>query len=403
MKRTTVAIVGSHPRTRTEFDFTRTDCDVWVFNEALGDPKQGWCSRADAVFQMHKPVVFRSKTNRNHSEHYEWLKSADVPVFMQERYKDVTSSVRYPLDEVLALTPGFRYLTSSVAEAIALAIHEGYKRIDIYGAEMETGTEYGHQRQGMAFWIGVAVGRGIEVVHHSPTFWKAPLYGYDGDTRIDMDVYRERIALLSEKRDEVQEAHEKALAAISNIVESFVKDYKTDQSQLDALIVQAGQAGHDFGVIDGALQVNEQYLDRCQVMLEESGTYLIVRQELEGKFHAGNKEKTDKLNELHVRSDRLSKARKALMTNENTTIRRERADTFYKHLADFIKYSTLTGMGAGIMQENAILLQSYDNLTRAMGAQRDEFVGETDTVVVDMESDITVLDDELEEIREVFR
>ena len=178
LRRPTVAIVGSHPRTRANFDFSRTDCDIWTFNESLGNPNDAWCLRADAVFQMHKPVIWRSKANRSHAGHYEWLQGHNTPtIFMQDAYADVPKSECYPLEDVLALTPSFRYLTSSVAYAIALAVLKGYKRIEIYGAEMETGTEYGHQRQGMAFWIGLAIGKGIEVEHISPTFWYAPLYG----------------------------------------------------------------------------------------------------------------------------------------------------------------------------------------------------------------------------------
>jgi hypothetical protein len=401
LRRPTVAIVGSHPRTRAEFDFERTDCDIWTFNEALGDPKQEWCSRADAVFQIHKPVIFRSVTNRNHAGHYEWLKSTDVPVIMQEAYEDVPASEAYPLDEVLALTPGFRYLTSSVAEAIALAIHKGYKRIEIYGAEMETNTEYGHQRQGMAFWIGVAVGKGIEVIHRSDTFWNQPLYGYEGNTRVEMDHYRQRIAALSDKRAEVEAKHTGFVGAINNLISNFIKDYKTDQSQLDALITQAGQTAHDFGMIDGALQSNEQYLDRCMVMQEESGDYIIVRQEIEGKAYAGHKEKTERLNQTHVRSDRLSKARQKLMTNANAEIRKGLANEFGAKLADYIKMCTWAGMGSGIMHENMMLLQAYDTLTRAMGGQVEVKEEPEQTLETEWQADAKVLEDELDAIEAI--
>ena len=61
----TVAIIGSHPATRGDFDWERTDADVWGFNEALS---ADWFERADGIFQMHKPVIWRSKTNRNDPE-----------------------------------------------------------------------------------------------------------------------------------------------------------------------------------------------------------------------------------------------------------------------------------------------------------------------------------------------
>jgi hypothetical protein len=66
----TVAIVGSHPRTRQEFDFNRKYCDIWAFNEAVS---QGWCTKADAVFQMHAPVIWKNPGNRNDPKHFEWL------------------------------------------------------------------------------------------------------------------------------------------------------------------------------------------------------------------------------------------------------------------------------------------------------------------------------------------
>ena len=385
----TVAIVGSHPRTRDAFDFDRTDCDIWVFNEAMA---QDWCTRADAVFQLHEPVVFRSKTNRNDPNHYEWLKRTDIPmIYMQEQYDDVPNSVRYPLEQVVALTPGYEYLTSSVAYAIALAILQGYERIELYGAEMETNTEYGHQRQGMAFWIGVALGRGIDVEHVSPTFWLAPLCAYSGNERIDIEHYRARIDQLTEARKGAQEAHDQAMTAIHNLIRSFVKDYKTDQSLLDEYILRVGQSGHDFGAVDGALQVNEQYLERCEIMLEESGTYLIVRQELESKTHAGMKEKDERYREVFVKADRLQEARKRLKTNANREEREKLAHNFFMKLSDYIKASTMTGIGGGIMAENAHLMAIYDKL---QAAENDK--PEPINLEPDMAEDVAVLEGELE-------
>lgn len=382
----TVAIIGSHPRTREQFDFTRTDCDIWVFNEAL---TYDWCKRADVVFQLHKPVVFRSKTNRNDPGHYDWLQRTDIPtIIMQEQYPDVPNSEAYPLDEVLAMSPGFSYLTSSVAYAIALAILRNYERIEIYGAEMETGTEYGHQRQGMAFWIGIAVGRGIEVEHHSPTFWAAQLYGYDGDVRIDMSHYEQRIQLLVEQRDKLQAAHNDVVEKVNALIKAFIKSYKADQSALDTLILGCGQSAIDFGMMDGALQVNEQYLERCKIMLDESGTYLIVRQELEGKARAGADQKENYYRDVHVKGDRLNMARKKLRTNANREIREKLAADFAKKLADYIKACTLTGMGNGIFQENMLLMQIYD---QTLGAQ-----GKANELEVDMLEDVRIMEAELE-------
>jgi hypothetical protein len=326
---------------------------------------QDWCIRADAVFQLHNPVIFRSKTNRNDANHYEFLQNPDSPtIIMQDKYPDVPNSVRYPIEQVIALTPGYTYLTSSVAYAIALAVLKGYERIEIYGAEMETNTEYGHQRQGVAFWIGLALGRGIDVEHFSPKFWLAPLYAYGDDVRIDIQHYKDRIVQLTEARKVAQEAHDKAMEEVNRIITRFVKDYKTDQTELDGFIVRVGQSAHDFGVTDGALQVNEGYLERCEVMQAESGTYLIVRQELEGKARSGITEREKSYRELHTNGDRLAEARSKLKTNANRVEREKLTGEFYARLKDFIKTSTMTGVAGGVLQENAHLVSIYDKLAQ---------------------------------------
>jgi len=355
----TVAIVGSHPGTRGLFDFERDDCDVWVFNEAM---KEKWCIHADAVFQMHLPVVWRTTQNRNDPKHYEWLKSGDTPpLYMLDQYEDVPKAVKYPLSDVLEAFPtALSYFTSSVSYAIALGIYKGYRRIEVYGVEMETNTEYGHQRVGVAYWVGVAHGKGTELVFHSPSFFKAPLYGYDADVRIPLEVFKDRIEKLKEAQGKAQEAHSVAIGALTELIGAWVQDWKTDLSRLDQVIVACGQTGHNFGMVDGALQTNEQYLARCNKMLEEVGEYLIVRQHLESQMHGGDKERNTRYNEVHAASGILSEKRKALNSPGNVDIRKKRADEFGIALQEFVKKSTLTGIGAGIMTENRNLMMIYD-------------------------------------------
>ena len=377
--KSTVAIIGSHPGTRSLFDFERTDCDVWAFNEAMS---QDWCKRADAIFQMHKPVVWRSATNRNDPKHYDWLSSGDTPtIYMQEQFEDVPKSVQYPfrgIQEAFSATE--RYFTSSVSYAFALAVYQGYERIEVYGVEMETGTEYFHQRVAIAYWVGFAAGRGIEVVFNSPTFFKAPLYGYDGDVRIDADIYRNRIDKLKEAQGKAQKAHNIAIETLNGLLNSWIKDWKTDLSRLDDVIVACGQTGHNFGMVDGALQTNEQYLERCEIMLGETGDYLIVRQELEGKTYAGMQEQKQRLNETYGASAVLSEKRVKFMTNANKDVREKITRDFMASLNQFIKVSTLTGIGTGIMTENRNLMMLYDRLLSAQGLIEMPVVQEVEAV-----------------------
>lgn len=86
----------------------------------------------------------------------------------------------YPLDKVVEKF-GSRYFTSSIAYMLALAIMKKPKEINLWGIDMEAGTEYVHQRPCVLYWIGQAEARGITVTTSSnlanPTF----MYGYDND------------------------------------------------------------------------------------------------------------------------------------------------------------------------------------------------------------------------------
>ena len=85
--RHTLAIIGSHPRTREEFDFSRTDADIWMFNEAISGKGNVWAKRADVIFQLHIPAIWKNPKNRNDPGHFDWLKSQyEIPVYMQEDY-----------------------------------------------------------------------------------------------------------------------------------------------------------------------------------------------------------------------------------------------------------------------------------------------------------------------------
>ena len=370
----TVAIVGGHPDTRSMFDWEREDCDVWIFNEAL---KGDWCKRADAVFQMHQPTIWRASTNRNDPKHYEWLQQQDNPtIWMIDQFEDVPKSEKYPLEEVLALVPRFGYFTSSVAYAIALAIYQQYDRIEVYGVEMETGTEYSHQRTGVAFWLGVAVGRGIDVEHYTYKFWKAPLYGYEGNARIEIEWYEKRIDGFIAARDANLKKYEAAMKTVADIVGAFVKSYKADQSHLDDAIIYAGQCAHDFGMIDGAMQVNEKYLEKSKAMLDETGDYMIVRQEYEGNAHAGLKMKQEEFNHVHVNANLLGQHRKKLLTSANMERRQWLAKEFKRLFDKYIEKSTMTGVGNGIFMENREMLKLYDQLLNAEGTLEQEVGGE---------------------------
>ena len=188
-----VAIVGTHSKTRSLAPYDDPSVDIWVLNESATDAPDGerWVKRCDAVFQMHDPMVFESLHNLSDPKHYEWLRQPhEFPIWMQEANPDIPASVKYPREEMKEelfcnFYQGLKQkdrevYDSSMDFAIALAVHLGYKEIQIYGVEVEADTEYLRQREGIKFWHGYALGRGITVrTYCGDAMFDRPVYGYE--------------------------------------------------------------------------------------------------------------------------------------------------------------------------------------------------------------------------------
>ena len=107
------------------------------------------------------------------------------PIYLLAAHGDIPGSVAYPRDAIQA---HFAWggqpeecFTSSLDWMLALAIYEGFMRIELYGVDLwDASHERGTQRNGAHYWIGQARGRGIDVViPDSSSLCKTErLYGY---------------------------------------------------------------------------------------------------------------------------------------------------------------------------------------------------------------------------------
>jgi hypothetical protein len=179
----------------------------------------------------------------------QWLrKNKTTRVYMQEMDYKIPMSRKYPLEDIcLRYLSGLKredrmnkYFTSSVCYALALAAYQGFNRIELYGIEMETNTEYIYQREGVGLWIGICLGAGIEVaVPEECSMLNAPLYGYDQDySGITRESLEEHMNLLATKRDEVKRGVEQArgyMSAISGEIETARKAGKEPQEIANTL------------------------------------------------------------------------------------------------------------------------------------------------------------------------
>lgn len=171
---TSLYIVGFAP-SWSETPWTTEGAEFWGMNSlhkvAADGPWTAW-------FQLHD-------IDRHHpddkAEHIAWLIDSKIPVFMWEKHIEkyrIPNAVPYPLKDIVAKFG--TYFNNTVSWELALAILIGeYKKISVYGVDMATASEYGHQRPSCEYFLGWARGAGIEIeIPDSADLLKSPyLYG----------------------------------------------------------------------------------------------------------------------------------------------------------------------------------------------------------------------------------
>ena len=183
----TVAIVGLSPSHCSLAPFEDPDVEIWGLNEAhISD----WMKRWDRWFQIHDSKSWkRPVAKRQVLGHYKWLRKQTKPIYMQHKHRDIPFSKEYPLREVTKKCFGnfwrgeehVKYFTSSMAYMMGIAILEDFERVEVYGFDMVLEhLEYKEQKANAEFFIGLAMGMGIEV--YTPPncllMWSS-LYGGD--------------------------------------------------------------------------------------------------------------------------------------------------------------------------------------------------------------------------------
>lgn len=295
-----VAIVGSNPLTRSDAPYDNPNVDIWVFNEAAHSDELGddglpdrWAKRVSAVFQLHTPVVYRNPENRSDTRHWAWLQEPhDFPIYMQAVDPLVPASREYPLERVCnLLLSDFRvynspvkYFTSTMAYAFALAIAESWKydKIHVYGIEMASGTEYEMQKDCLAFWTGLALGKGIPVEWHCGKYvWLHKLYGYESDVSQHSSTFLARREEVLQKLPDIRKAEQEAMYAFAEACDQggdigLMKD--TLQAWLNVSV--------DLGHVEGVLSTVDYYLFKIEQMEKTTGSAMIDRSEFEGNASA---------------------------------------------------------------------------------------------------------------------
>ena len=135
------------------------------------------------------------------------------PIVLLKADPDIPTSEAFPREAVQAYfatakRPN-RYFTCSICWLIALAIYEGFERIELWGFELrdtKPGSAFAWERPCVAYWIQQARDRGIEVFYQEalqklyadgkmipgdPDTYDGKLYGYSTKPEPDWDLDKE--------------------------------------------------------------------------------------------------------------------------------------------------------------------------------------------------------------------
>lgn len=190
-RRKKVAIVGFASSTRDKAPYADPDFEIWGLNQLNRFiPRLMEPALADRAkypvrwFEMHNRPMFEADVVRD-TDYVGWLQKADIPIYMNEHYADMPTSVRYPIEKVIDFfskdkTRPRDYFTSSPAYEVAIAIIEGFEEIQIFGIDLIVGEEYFYQKACMEYWLGQCEGRGITLIlpDESALLKQTHRYGY---------------------------------------------------------------------------------------------------------------------------------------------------------------------------------------------------------------------------------
>ncbi len=215
-----LAIIGTAPSSIHLAPYNNPDYELWGLNGVYTMIDFKNINNFTRWFDIHSIETIQKaprNTKYNFGNYIEWLQNLTIPVFMQEKYEEIPTALKYPKEEVLARFPR-RYFTNTVSWMIALAIYEGYEDISVFGVDMCTVGEYASQRPSCEYFIGYAEGLGIKFyLPDESDLLKTPfLYGFEDEKR---DFMRAKLlakkAEYEQKKAEFQQQANQATAALN--------------------------------------------------------------------------------------------------------------------------------------------------------------------------------------------
>ena len=155
-----VAIIGWAGTSRDLAPWNDPTWEKWGLNTMAQHIP--YAQHLNRLYQLHDVETVRLDITED-PPYWQWMcDNQSIPVYMHYPQPEIGMAVQYPTEEI---TKKYRnYLTNTVSWMIAHAIEEGAETIGVWGVDMAASSEYGQQRPSCEYFLGLAEGRGIEIV-----------------------------------------------------------------------------------------------------------------------------------------------------------------------------------------------------------------------------------------------
>jgi len=288
----TVALYGFSKLTRSQIE--DSTAEIWTLNNAY--ERDVPMERVTRWYEIHPPKYARGTT------HYNWLRRKHpFPIFMQRKYKSFPSSVEFPLSCIAGRLDGERlYFTNSIAIMLAHAIADEYERIELYGVNMDYGTEYAYQKACTEYMIGIAIGRGIDVyLPPNCMLLNAPIYGYDANfQRIDARIVQQHREHYTKRREDCDPSEplyhffDGAQAQCAFMLAKFAWDDTIVRHNVElqhgALVNDFQKITSDYNFSAGQVNILERNHETDSEIIEANARYRLTMYQLDGGLAAMN-------------------------------------------------------------------------------------------------------------------
>lgn len=152
--------------------------DIWGLNDCAYYLRDGeGLFRADAWWELH-PADERLWARRPEG-YREWLRDLPCWLYMFEFNAVICNLQPKHIDSETLVEQGRDFFTCTTAYQIARALQLKYQTIGVWGMSFQAKRELVAERDCVSYWLGVAEGRGVQVITNEQLLCYPYRYGLD--------------------------------------------------------------------------------------------------------------------------------------------------------------------------------------------------------------------------------